>query len=79
MTRVVYAPFKSARLGKKSGAVTMKRIKTPDGEAITLHTVSAESRTFPEDLSYVFRKNVKKARKANKQVTGSADRASAKG
>lgn len=79
MAKVVYAPLKTAKLGKKSTSVGVKHVKTAQGKSIRLHTVNADSVTFDDDLSYVFRSNVKRARKANKQLAGSPHRASVKG
>jgi hypothetical protein len=70
MARVVYAPFKRPKTGKKPRSVTAKRVKTANGKSVTIHTVNADSSTFGDDLTYVFRQNVKRARKANKQLAG---------
>jgi hypothetical protein len=65
MTKIVYAKLKSGKR-LKSAAVKIKRLKGTDGKIVTLHVVSAESRTLGDDLNYVFGKNVRKARKANR-------------
>jgi hypothetical protein len=54
--------------GKKRHSVTKKRLKGPDGHIVTMRTIDADSPTFAEDLSYVFRQNVKKARRLNKSL-----------
>jgi hypothetical protein len=72
MTKVIYAPLNE---GKPSpGAVKTKKVKTPDGQVITVHTVNADSRTFSTDLTYVFEKNVAKAKRENKRIMKSAGR-----
>jgi hypothetical protein len=42
-------------------------------------TLDANSKTFDLDLQYVFQRNVAKARRENRKVTGRSDRAPAKG
>ncbi len=59
MTKVVVAKIK---LGKPS--VTTKRVKNAAGKLTTIHEIDANSPTFASDLSYVFRKNVAKARRS---------------
>jgi hypothetical protein len=39
----------------------------------TVRTLDARSATFGDDLLYVFGKNVAKARRDNKRVTGATD------
>jgi hypothetical protein len=75
MAKIVIEPLKAAKANRRPTSVTAKRVKAEDGRSVIFHTVSAESRTFEHDLSYVFRQNVKRARKANKQLTGSPNHA----
>ena len=68
----------------KKGAVRpetvgQKRVRGSDGELLTLRTLNAGSKTFGRDFTYVFGKNVAKARRENKRVTGSTDVAPIKG
>lgn len=74
--KVTYAPLTQGKPAR--GAVKTKKIKTPDGEVVTVHTVNADSRTFSTDLTYVFAKNVAKAKRANKRILKSAGHSSAK-
>jgi hypothetical protein len=64
MAKIVYRPLKST--GKAS--VATKRVKGPGGKAVTVHVVNSDSKTFEDDLSYVFRHNVRKARRKNRQL-----------
>lgn len=83
MAKLVYTSLKAAKPTRKSAAkkkasVTTKRVKGPDGKSLTVHTVDADSRTFGDDISYVFRQNVRKARSENKKIVGLPDRVPAK-
>ena len=74
MTEVVVTRLKSKPNGRGSAAsVTEKRVRDTDGHVKTLRTLDAESPTFGEDLQYVFSRNVAKARRDNKRVTGTTD------
>ena len=75
MTKIVHASLDNGPRSKRR--VPSKRVVGPDGNAITMYTVDAESETFVDDLSYVFRQNVKKARRMNKRLVGSPDRVAA--
>lgn len=79
MVKVVYKALKSPKAGRSGAAVTAKRVVGPEGKRVTMYTVDAESRTFGEDIGYVFKRNVASARRKNKKLFGSADRAPAKG
>ena len=63
MAKIIVAPIKS---GKKT-SVTTKRIRSAAGSMLTVRTVDANSPTFSDDISYVFKKNVAKARRAAKK------------
>ncbi|OYW46428.1 MAG: hypothetical protein B7Z08_01015 [Sphingomonadales bacterium 32-68-7] len=64
----------------KSAAVGEKRVRdASSGKLLTVRTLDGKSATFGRDLTYVFTKNVSKARRENKQVTGTPDRVPAKG
>jgi len=74
MANVVVAQLNRRRgVFLKDGAVTEKRIRDQAGQVKTLRTLDAGSATFGEDLRYVFAKNVEKARRDNKRVTGATD------
>jgi len=73
MTKVVIARSKSKPAKRKETSVTEKRVRDADGRARTLLIIDANSPTFGRDLEYVFGRNVAKARRENKRLTGSAD------
>lgn len=76
MAKVVVADLRQAkRAGGRgaAGSVTEKRVRDTDGRLKTLRTLDTGSPTFGEDLRYVFGRNVAKARRDNKKVTGSTD------
>lgn len=79
MAKIVVTSLKSKAKGRASAAsVTEKRVKDTGGQTKTLRTLDAGSRTFGDDLRYVFGKNVAKARRDNKRAIGATDVAIAK-
>jgi len=62
----------------KSPSVSEKRVRDAAGQVRTVRTLDGQSKTFGKDLTYVFARNVAKARRENKLVTGTLDRAPAK-
>jgi hypothetical protein len=77
MAKVVITKFKhsTARdIGAKNAAVETKKVRGESGDIHTLSTLDAHSRSFTDDLTYVFGRNVARARRENKRLTGSADR-----
>jgi hypothetical protein len=79
MARVVVKKFGNAKILAGDTAVTNKRVRdASSGQFTTVRTIDAQSKTLGKDLSYVFSKNVAKARRENKAVTGVHDRAPAK-
>lgn len=80
MAKLVILDFKTGgRKAKKPGGVGEKRVRdASSGKFLTVRTIDATSKTFGSDLTYVFTKNVAKARRENKQVTGTTDRAPGK-
>jgi hypothetical protein len=75
MTKVVVANLKSKSkgIGRQKTAVREKRVRDANGRITILRTIDMNSPTFGEDLEYVFKKNVAKARRENKRIIGSAD------
>lgn len=79
MAKVVVTKFASRAKGRTAAAVGEKRVRdAATGRFLTVRTLDGQSKTFASDLTYVFTKNVAKARRENKQVTGSSDRVPAK-
>ncbi len=76
MAKVVVKKFGNPKIGARDTAVTQKRVRDGgSGQFMTVRTIDAQSKTLGKDLSYVFSKNVDKARRDNKAVTGVRDRA----
>jgi hypothetical protein len=67
---------KSRRKAKTS--VREKRLHRADGTIARVLSLDANSPTFDDDLTYVFEKNVARARRENKKLFGSADGPQAK-
>ena len=59
---------KAARAAAKRSVVA-KRVRGPDGRLVTVLKLDADSETFTDQLSYVFEKNVAKARRQNRQIS----------
>jgi hypothetical protein len=74
MVRVLFKNLNSTKGAEQKGSVTEKRVRGPDGRLVKVLTIDANSPTFGNDLSYVFRKNVAKARRENKKLLGAPDR-----
>ncbi len=62
-----------AKLKPKSTALREKRVVGADGRVKLVPTLDAASITFGDELQSVFARNVRKARRDNKRVVGSAD------
>ncbi len=75
MAKVVVKKFGGSTTGVHGTTVTQKRVRdVASGRFLTLRTIDAQSETLGRDLGYVFAKNVAKARRDNKAVTGVVDR-----
>lgn len=72
MTKVVFARMPKARKGAPA-TVAEKRVRTQEGQLRTVRTVDADSPSFGDDVTYVFTRNVAKARRDNKRVIGAND------
>ena len=82
MAKIVVTKLKGAtarKVGSKGAAVSEKRVRDQGGKLRTVLTLDTRSKTFGDDLTYVFGKNVAKARRENKRLTGAADRAPVEG
>lgn len=80
MAKVVIASRAGSKKAKPlAGGVAEKRVRDQaTGRFHVVRTLDGHSKTFGSDLTYVFSKNVAKARRDNKSVTGVTDRAPAK-
>lgn len=76
---IVKAGGKNSKAVTSSASVGEKRVRdVVSGKFVTVRTLDGHSKTFGKDLTYVFTRNVAKARRENKQVTGTPDRVPAK-
>jgi hypothetical protein len=74
MAKIIVTSLKPKAGGRAPAAsVTKKRVRDANGQLKTLRTLDAGSRTFGDDLGYVFGKNVAKARRENKRIVGATD------
>jgi hypothetical protein len=79
MTKLVVAKLAGSRAGTAGATVVEKRVRdAASGKMLTVRTIDAQSDTLGRDLNFVFARNVAKARRENKAVTGVADRAPAR-
>jgi hypothetical protein len=72
MAKVVTKSLNGGRFGKTARAVGKKHVVTATGRRTVL-TLDAHDGNFDDGLTYVFTRNVAKARRENKRITGSAD------
>jgi len=68
MAKVVFRSLKGVKPRKKDTAVTVKRVRNPEGGKTTVYVVDADSQTFGADLTYAFQRNVTRARRLNKRL-----------
>jgi hypothetical protein len=74
MAKVVVRSLKAARSGKSAPpSVGKKRVPSANGGWKVIRTLDANSASFDAGSTYVFEKNVAKARRENKRILGSAD------
>ena len=74
--KVVIAPLAdkdASKIGYKRTNVRRRKVRDAEGNAVTSYTVDFGSETIDRDLTWVFGRNVAKARQENKRVTGSPD------
>lgn len=75
--KVVYASLQPSKPAP-SPAITRKRIKRSDGSTETILVLDGDSPSFPDDLTYAFKRNVARVRRENKRLFGSPSGAPAK-
>lgn len=73
MAKVIFRDMKTGRSTRSTVPAVGRKVVGSSGSKRTLHTLDAHSDTFDDDLRYVFSKNVAKARRDNKRITGSTD------
>jgi len=69
MTDITVAQIKKPKTRK--GSVRQKVLRDSKGRAVRVMALDANSTTFSDDLTLVFRRNVAKARRENKRLFGS--------
>ena len=75
MTDVIIRDLKRGKLrsGRKVGSVRAKRVRNSEGKLVRVLSIDANSASFIDDLTTVFKKNVAKARHENTKFFGSPD------
>ena len=88
MAKIVYAAHPNAAVAKArrgtakgaaSSTIIDKRVRDDEGQVTIVRTLDANSSTFGTDFGKVFGKNVSKARRENKKITGNMDGIPVKG
>ena len=64
---------KAKRASPRGSRVITKRVHTKDGDTVVVRAIDSNSATFGNDLLTVFRQNVRKARKENRERFGVSD------
>ena len=73
MTKIVFTTLKASSMrGTEPSSIRQTRVTSQDGARV-IRTIDAGSEAFGDDLTYVFSKNVEKARRENKRLTGKRD------
>jgi hypothetical protein len=67
----IHTSPKPKKATRRPKGVVVKRLTDASGSKVTVRAVDANSPTFGEDFLYVFARNVKAARRENKQKLGS--------
>lgn len=62
---------KAKRASARPDSVTVKTIRSEQGEKIRVLSMDANSESFSDDFLYAFTRNVRLARKENKERLGS--------
>ena len=81
MSKVVVTKMSGIKSGDRKDlqSVVESRVRSPDtGQFVTVRTIDGGSKTFSKDLTYVFTRNVEKARRDNKKLSCTIDRAPSK-
>jgi hypothetical protein len=73
MPKVVVADVGKTAFLRKTTSVRKKKVHSADGRVREVMLLDLTSATFDDDLTYVFERNVAKARRENKKLFGSAD------
>jgi hypothetical protein len=72
MVKLVVSKFRTPK-HKSRHAISKTRVRNHAGNYVEVFTVDANSASFDDDLTQVFRQNVAAARRENKRLFGSAE------
>jgi hypothetical protein len=73
MTKVVIADLANTTGARRKTSVRRRRMRGSDGTVTQVMILDLTSATFDDDLTYIFERNVAKARRENRILLGSAD------
>ena len=73
MVKVVIAKVGSKKGRPRRGGVAERRVRGPNGQLAAWFIVDSDSYSLDDDLTYVFKKNVARARRENARDFGSPD------
>jgi hypothetical protein len=73
MSKVVLADMGKTAVAHETTSVRKKKVHGSDGRVREIMLLDLNSATFDDDLTYVFERNVAKARRENKKLLGSPD------
>ncbi|MGD0142629.1 MAG: hypothetical protein ABSC92_05690 [Rhizomicrobium sp.] len=76
MSKIVFTSLDGANRSKTR--IKTKRVKGADGKIVAISVLNGDGASFAADLTHVFRKNVRKARRANKSFRRTPNAATAK-
>jgi hypothetical protein len=72
MADIIIADLAKTKARRQKGSVREKTLRDSEGRTVRVLSLDANSETFSDDLTLVFRRNVAKARRENKKLFGAA-------
>jgi hypothetical protein len=73
VTNVVVTKIASRKRRVRNGSVVEKRKRSADGQFVQFFTIDGNSATLNDDLTHVFMRNIKHARRENQKLFGSVN------
>ena len=73
MTNVVVTKISPRKSRVRNGSVVEKRKRSADGQFVQFFTIDGNSATLNDDLTHVFMRNIKHARRENQKLFGSVN------
>lgn len=73
MTKLQVRRYDKPTKAPSDAKVGLKTVRGPDGQILRVRSVSANSASFGSDFLYVFKQNVKRARKENRERVAARD------